>query len=155
MADEALLDRTWADAVTRARDHVVVAPDEAEVAVGVLLRLVAREEPAVANLVGGRVVVAPVAEEHDGIALHADARCVLDDAHVVAGIGQPHRARARLPGGGVADEEIRLRLPVELVQPGAEPLAAPGGGLLPDRLPAARHRPPRDGPPRGGARHAR
>src|SRR4029079_9757399 len=114
MADEALLDRTWADAVTRARDHVVVAPDEAEVAVGVLLRLVAREEPAVANLVGGRVVVSPVAEEHDGIALHADAHLALDDSHVVAGVGQPHRARTRLPGGGRADEENSLGLAAEL-----------------------------------------
>ena len=59
------------------------------------------------------------------------------------GIRPAHPARPLGPGGAVADQQVRLGLAVELVQPHAEPLAAPRSRLLADRLAAARDRPQR------------
>ena len=153
MADQALLDRARPDAMARARDHVVVTTDEEDVAVLVLLRLVAGVEPPVADLRRSRLLAAPVAEERDGVAVHPHADLAVDDAHLVTGVREPHRAGSGLPGAAVADEEVRLGLPVELVEADAEALAAPVGGLDADGLAAARDGPEGHGRPRVVAPH--
>ena len=58
----------------------------------------------------------------------------------MARVGPPHRAGLRRPRGRVPDQEVRLRLAVELVQPRAQPLGAPRRRLLPHHLAAARER---------------
>ena len=143
MADEALLDLARADAVAGARDEVVDPADAAVVALLVDLGQVARVQPAVAHLRGRRRLVAPVAEEHDRVALDPHRDLTVDEPQLVPRIGTAHPARPLRPGGAVADQQVRLGLAVELVQPHAEPLAAPRRGLLADRLAPARDRPQR------------
>ena len=58
----------------------------------------------------------------------------------MARIRPPHRAGLRRPRLAVPDQQVRLRLAVELVQPRAQPLRAPRRRLLADHLAAARER---------------
>ena len=139
MPDQALLDLAGADPVAAARDEVV---DPADAAVGALvvdLGEVAGVQPAVSHLRGRRLLVAPVAEEHDRVALDANRDLAVDEtrarARDTARPIEPGRAgqAAQLP-----ISEVRLGLAVELVQAHAEPLLAPRCRLLADRLAAAR-----------------
>ena len=91
--------------------RVVVAADEVDVAVLVLLRLVAGVQPAVADLRRCRLLVPPVAEERDRVAVDPRADLAVDDAHLVTGIREPHRAGARLPGGAGRGRLRLLRRP--------------------------------------------
>src|SRR5262249_43312827 len=71
MALQTVLDLARADPVATARDQVVLAPDEPEVAVRVLPGQVAGEGPVTHELLAGGRLVVPVAQEHDRIgALH-------------------------------------------------------------------------------------
>ena len=58
----------------------------------------------------------------------------------MARVRAAHRAGLRRPRGAVPDQQVRLGLAVELVQPRAEPLGAPRRRLLADHLAAARER---------------
>ena len=148
MADEALLDLARPDAVPGARDHVVVPAHEAEVAVGVLLGLVAGVEPAVPDLGRRRLLVAPVAEEHDRIAVDANADLAADDAHIVSRVGEPHRPGARLPRasssrrGGSPPSARRTRSAAPRAGRGTTPPSRRPPSPLRSRLSAARPRDP-------------
>ena len=63
----------------------------------------------------------------------------------MARVRPPHRAGLRRPRRAVPDQQVRLRLAVELVQPRAQPLGAPRRRLLADHLAAARERAQRQG----------
>ena len=97
-------------------------------------------QPPVADLRRRRLRVAPVAEEDDRVALDAHRDLALDQPELVPRVGASHPAWPLRPGGAVPDQQVRLRLAVELVQAHPEPLPAPRGGLLADCLAAARQR---------------
>ena len=61
VGDEAVLDLDAVDVLAAADDHVLLAVGDEEVAVGVDLADVAGVEPAVADRLGGRLGLAPVA----------------------------------------------------------------------------------------------
>ena len=150
------------DAVAAARDQVVVAPDEAEVAGFVAGAQIAAHQPVAAELRRGRRLVAPVAQEHDGVGPPVRdapqfargqllARLV-DDAHGVAGDGGAHPPRADLrKGGAVPDHQVALGLAVELVDGEAEGAAAPFDQVFAQALAAARQGPQ----PHAGRRRTR
>ena len=125
MTDEALLDLAGADPVAAARDQVVRPADAAIGALVVHLCEVSGVEPAVSHLRCRRLLVAPIPEEDDRVVLDANRDLAVDEAKLVTGIGTPHPAGPLRPGRAVADQQVRLGLAVELVQPRPKSLATP------------------------------
>src|SRR5262249_41294966 len=151
VADDALLDVGRADAVAAARDEVVLAPFEPEIAVLVLDPEIAGREPVADEFLARRLRLAPVFEEkdrvgaprrdHPGLASWLDPPALADPGDRVAGAGASHRARPpRHQRGAVADQEIGLGLAVELVDVEAERRPPPAENILAQRLAAAADR---------------
>ena len=148
MAHQALLDLAGADAVAGRGDHIVLTPDEAQRAVLVHDAEVAGQQPVAVELGRRRLLVPPVAEEHDGVRPADGDLARLAGRQRLAGAVQ-HRdlmARYRAPeparpdreqARAIADHEIAFRLPVELVDGEAEHLAPPAEQLLAQALAAA------------------
>src|SRR5438552_5453248 len=67
VALQAILDLARADAIAAARDDVVLAPDEPEVAVRVLPGEITGERPVADELLPRGLLVVPVAQEHHGV----------------------------------------------------------------------------------------
>ena len=144
MANQALLDLAWADAIAAARDQIVGAADAAVGALVVDLGQVARVQPTVSHLCGRSFLVTPVPEEHDRVSLDPHHDLAVDEPELVPGIRTAHPAGLHGPGGAVADQQVGLGLPVELVQAHPEPLVAPCRSLLSDRFSSAREGAQRD-----------
>src|SRR5439155_21783310 len=89
VALQAVLDLARADAVAAARDHVVLAPDEPEVAVAVLARQVAGERPVADELVARRLLVVPVPEKHHRIGAAHRHPADLTVGHGTPGVTEP------------------------------------------------------------------
>src|SRR5262247_35492 len=126
MPDQAIFDLGRPDAVARRGDDVVVAPDEAHVAVLVYDALVARRHPVADELVARGVGLAPIFQEHHGIgprdrdltelarratrAVRPDHRDAMAGHRLADGTGPRH------PDGGAGGQhQIALGLAVELV----------------------------------------
>src|ERR1700690_3386164 len=73
MAQQAILDFPWPDAVAAAGNDVIVAADKSNVAFRISLAYITSQEPVIHEFCRGRGVVVPVAQEHDRIRpLHGD-----------------------------------------------------------------------------------
>ncbi len=110
-------------------------------------------QPPVAHLPRRRLHVPPVPQEDHGIPFHPHRDLAVHESQLVPRVGAAHPAGSLRPGGAVPDQQVRLGLPVELVQPDPEPLPAPRRGLLADGLATARQRPQRDGHSPGPTHH--
>ena len=151
MAQQAILDLARADPVTGRGDDVVVAADEADIALRILRALVASRHPVADELGLRRLGLAPIVQEHHRVGpLHRDLPLLLRLAD--AAVGPDHRdlmARHRLADearldhanrGAGGEHEIALGLAVEFVDGEAERLAPPGERLGSERFSAGRHR---------------
>ncbi len=105
MALQHALDLVGRDAVAEALDDVVLAAEEPQVAVRIVSRVVAGEEPAVVTLLGRLLGEVPVAQEEPGVGLGDADHALLaggdllecfrvEQPDVVAGLGEPGAARA-------------------------------------------------------------
>ena len=124
--DQTILDLPGADAITRRRDHVVVAADEMEISVLIDDALVARGHPVPDELLRSCFLASPILQEHDRVRpLHRDlaelargrGRAVgADHRDAMARHRLADRARARDPDRSAGREhEVAFRLAVELV----------------------------------------
>ena len=147
MLDQHRFDLERPDPVARRDDHVVGSADEPEVALLVLDGAVAGEVPAVAERLGVRGVVPPVArhqadrplglDRERDVALLACAETraiVIDHVDVVAGRGLAHRAGPDLQAGEVRYEVDGLGLAVPVVDRGPVRLAPDPDHLGIERL---------------------
>ena len=150
MADQAVLDLARSDAEAGRGDHVVVAADEADVAVLVDDALVAGGHPVADELLARGLRPAPIFQEHHRVGpLHRDlpdlARLhrlavAVDHRHHVPRHRLAHGARlehAQLRAG--AEHQIAFGLAVELVDGQPERRLAPFQRLEPERLAAGGH----------------
>src|SRR3972149_2017004 len=138
------------DPVAGAVDDVVGAPLVVDPPLLVRDAEVAGEEPLAPVGGPGGLRAVPVAEHDDGIAApHRDdaelargenGAVLAEDGDRVAGIRSAQGRGARRDERVVlADEDVRLRLPVDLVDPEAEALLDPRADLGRDLLAAAEH----------------
>src|SRR6516165_7208753 len=151
MLHEAILDLGRTDAITAARNQVVLSPLVPEVPVAVLDRDIAGQAPTAGEFCTSRLQIDPIAKKHHrNGALHPDdpafsgrewSAIRRHDLDTVAGGCPTHRSRAhRKQQRAVANEQIGLGLPVELVDLDPEGLAAPAEDVLAERFAAARDR---------------
>src|SRR5436305_4828018 len=105
MLVEHFLDLARVDVVAASDDHLLLAIDDEEVTVFIDLRHIARVKPAVANRLGGGVVLVPVAlhhvvpPDHDlaDLARRHLVALIVDDSHLDSFDWRPDRSRLALP----------------------------------------------------------
>ena len=140
MTQQAILDFDGANAIARRGDDVVIAANEADIALRVHDALIARGHPVTDEFFSSRIGAVPISEKHHRIGTFdsnlaeftggSDGAVGVDDRNVVAGDGFADGAcAADADGGAGGDDEIALGLAVGLVDAEAKFGLAPGEGF--------------------------
>ena len=156
MALQAVLDLARADTVAAARDEIVLAADEPEVALRVLPGQVAGERPVADELLPRGGLVVPVAQEHHGIGpAHGDLPdlvrgrrlpLVVHHVHDVARDRPPHRPGLHRHRSEQLPSTRFTSVCPPFVRRDAERLARPADHLLAHRLAPGEHQAQREVP---------